>query len=505
MIDKEKFFSAAIISAIPIEISAIEFHVKKFHRDDKPDGSVYRFGFIDGEKCKWKLYIVESQSGQVLAGQEINTCLSNLKPNVILFIGVAGGDPEKTSVGDLVIPDFIFYFESAKISKDRYFPRFMTQSPSRRLMQAARYEARAKTWQNRIPTGRPNADVPVWFGPIASGDKVITSTTSHEWSAIKSHNDKCLAVEMEGFVFLLSSFHKDLPAIVIRGISDVIDDKNSQDVEHDTRQRIAAERAAAFGIELISNLNTEFLKISEEVDVKIHFRADVEIAMSALGDIKRSLDNIKVELIEIKPTHSFYMSIRTLTVGACLLRSSFYGGCLSEYLSVPVADVESDVKRTGDEEFDIALDSIERINSENDKKREDARAILREYIQRNKKFSRSILNLTGNTIYRIKDEEIIRVDSIVMNMGSRQVWRNMQLIYLSDQEFRCLEFLMRNPGIVLSRDRLEEAIWGQSGHVGRGALANIIRRLRKSLGAHGDDDIISTKRSHGYRLLRENH
>ena len=191
-----RVFRAAIISAIPVEISALAYHFRHFFRDDHADGSVYRYGFIDGKSVRWKVYVVESQPGQVIAGQEMNTCLNNIDPSILLFLGVAGGDPKKTNIGDLVIPESIFYYESGKVTPTNFLPRFPSQSPSRRLVQAARFEAHSKAWQRRIPTGKPNIDVSIWFGPIASGDKVITSTTSHEWSAIKSHNDKCLAVEM---------------------------------------------------------------------------------------------------------------------------------------------------------------------------------------------------------------------------------------------------------------------------------------------------------------------
>jgi DNA-binding response OmpR family regulator len=69
---------------------------------------------------------------------------------------------------------------------------------------------------------------------------------------------------------------------------------------------------------------------------------------------------------------------------------------------------------------------------------------------------------------------------------------------LTRTEFALLHLLLRNPGRVFSRDYLLETIWCGKYEVGDRSVDNTILRLRKKLGALGDD--IETVWGVGYRL-----
>lgn len=69
---------------------------------------------------------------------------------------------------------------------------------------------------------------------------------------------------------------------------------------------------------------------------------------------------------------------------------------------------------------------------------------------------------------------------------------------LTRTEFALLQLLLRNPGRVFSRDYLLETVWCGKYEVGDRSVDNTILRLRKKLGALGDD--IETVWSVGYRL-----
>lgn len=72
-------------------------------------------------------------------------------------------------------------------------------------------------------------------------------------------------------------------------------------------------------------------------------------------------------------------------------------------------------------------------------------------------------------------------------------------VALSAREFAILEALMQNPGTVLSRSQLEEAVYGWGDEVGSNAVEVHLHHLRKKLGA----DRIRNVRGVGYRMAED--
>ncbi|HVA36774.1 MAG TPA: response regulator transcription factor [Candidatus Dormibacteraeota bacterium] len=71
-------------------------------------------------------------------------------------------------------------------------------------------------------------------------------------------------------------------------------------------------------------------------------------------------------------------------------------------------------------------------------------------------------------------------------------------IALTGREFELLEYLVRNAGIALARDRIEEAVWGATFEAASNVLDVFIRRLRRKLG--DAEGAVETIRGFGYRL-----
>ena len=105
-------------------------------------------------------------------------------------------------------------------------------------------------------------------------------------------------------------------------------------------------------------------------------------------------------------------------------------------------------------------------------------------------------------------EDRARAGDIVIDRVARRVKRGGEEVRLGPTEFRLLDYFMRHPGRVFSREQLLNAVWGSDVYVETRTVDVHIGRLRRALaqsgargGALGDDgDPIRTVRSAGYSL-----
>ena len=71
---------------------------------------------------------------------------------------------------------------------------------------------------------------------------------------------------------------------------------------------------------------------------------------------------------------------------------------------------------------------------------------------------------------------------------------------LDQQKYNLLNFFIKNPTRVYSREQLLNQVWGNEIYVETRTVDVHIRRLRKAINLDGKDDLIRTVRSAGYAL-----
>jgi len=89
----------------------------------------------------------------------------------------------------------------------------------------------------------------------------------------------------------------------------------------------------------------------------------------------------------------------------------------------------------------------------------------------------------------------LRVDLL-----GRRAWRAGKKIELSSREFALLEYLMRHPGQVLSRQQILSAVWGYDFDPGSNVVDVYVRYLRSKIDRPEDPSPIETVRGSGYRF-----
>jgi len=97
-------------------------------------------------------------------------------------------------------------------------------------------------------------------------------------------------------------------------------------------------------------------------------------------------------------------------------------------------------------------------------------------------------------------EDEVRCGDIVIDRVGHRVKRAGREVHLGPTEFRLLDYLMRHPGRVLSREQLLDAVWGSDVYVEARTVDVHIGRLRKALNLPQTDDPIRTVRAAGYAL-----
>ncbi len=97
-----------------------------------------------------------------------------------------------------------------------------------------------------------------------------------------------------------------------------------------------------------------------------------------------------------------------------------------------------------------------------------------------------------------KSREFLRAGDIVMDTEKREVSCNKEPIFLTYKEFELLKYLIVNKGIVLSRDKIMEKVWGFDFQGESRTVDMHIKTIRAKLGKKSS--IIKTVRNVGYKI-----
>ena len=260
---------AVIITALPVEYQAVRQHITALH-EEVHKGTVYECGIF----LSWQVGIVEIGAGNAGAAFETERAISYFQPEIILFVGVAGGLKD-VILGDVVCATKIYAYESGK-SHNTFEARPTVWTSTYDMEQRARAEARKSDWQQRVTNRSPSLRVLV--APIAAGEKVISSTRSDTYQFLRSHYSDAVAVEMEGHGFLQAVHaNQSVSALVIRGISDLI--YNKSEADSTGYQKIAAENASAFAFEILSKL-AKYRHQSGQVSLQPQVQTPLSVASS---------------------------------------------------------------------------------------------------------------------------------------------------------------------------------------------------------------------------------
>jgi len=103
---------------------------------------------------------------------------------------------------------------------------------------------------------------------------------------------------------------------------------------------------------------------------------------------------------------------------------------------------------------------------------------------------------------RSRPAERLRFAGVELEPASRTAWRGERKLSLTATEFDLLEYLLRHPHQVLSREQLLAAVWGDEPD-NDNVVAVYVGYLRQKLEQDGEPRLLHTVRGSGYALKED--
>lgn len=120
-----------------------------------------------------------------------------------------------------------------------------------------------------------------------------------------------------------------------------------------------------------------------------------------------------------------------------------------------------------------------------------------------KPFSFNVLLARIRAMLRVKEKflgNVMELSDLSIDTNKRIVKRGNDIIELSSKEYSILEFLMRNKGIVISKEKIGENIWNYDYEGTTDVIKVYIHHLRKKIDDKYDKKLLHTIKNLGYVL-----
>ena len=111
---------------------------------------------------------------------------------------------------------------------------------------------------------------------------------------------------------------------------------------------------------------------------------------------------------------------------------------------------------------------------------------------------RAMLRVKGNITGAVLEIADLSVDTV-----ARVVKRGDTVIELSSKEYSVLEYLMRNKGIIVSKEKIEENIWNYEYEGSSDVIKVYIHHLRKKIDDNFDKKLLHTIKNVGYVIKED--
>ena len=203
------------------------------------DPADYYEGTINTDNGALKVVAaVSNRMGMTSSSILASKIIFNFKPRYIAMIGICAGINEKCELGDVIVEDPAWNYQSGKINSHTLgFEIDPHQLPIRHIIKR-RFDSLSednellekikKEW----PADKPRTDLKIHVGPMASGSQVIANSDTVD--DIKKQQRKLIGIDMEIYGVYAAAEEAILPQpdyFSIKGVSDYANSEKSDDYQ----------------------------------------------------------------------------------------------------------------------------------------------------------------------------------------------------------------------------------------------------------------------------------
>lgn len=234
------------VTALPLEREAVLSHLSAVRYDGEIQADV---GTWPKESPLATIHVIVTGAGNINATAALGRITQKRNFAAAYFVGVCGGIKD-FAIGDVIFGTKVYHYEGGKEDEKGYRPRPKAEETDYELVQLAIRVA--SNWRSTTGSKAGSA-------VIASGESVLASREddAHNFKVIRNAYNDAQAVDMEAYGFMLTARRARITnALVIRGVSDLVKDKEQADQKGN--QPLAAQNAASFAFALLAaSLNKE--------------------------------------------------------------------------------------------------------------------------------------------------------------------------------------------------------------------------------------------------------
>lgn len=244
-----------VLTALPLELDAVRALLADPETVVTPTGSRFVAGTMQGKGTFWRVHVAEIGMGNAASAVETTAAVGHLSPRLVVFVGVAGGlKPSDQRRGDVVVADRVYALHSGKETDDGFSSRPVSFPAPHRLQELVREVAR--DWRPSLD-GMRRRPPRAHLKPIVAGEVVLAGENTELRRRIAKMHGDAAAIDMESFGTYTAAHRTDVPALAVRGLSDMVGDK--QPGTDGLWQPRAARAAAAFLADLLAAAGEEDL------------------------------------------------------------------------------------------------------------------------------------------------------------------------------------------------------------------------------------------------------
>lgn len=235
------------LSAFPPELQSLKNLLSNTQRQlDKVGGLSYEYQTYKNHD----IYFSYTGIGTAAAGLVLASLTQHLQPDLVVFIGTAGGVANHLKIGDLIIAsevvDIDIYnlhdavkntpFESSLINPHTQKPIPQVYAGNYILKQAINIS--------------PSMNINLFIDRIGTTNYFPSPTFMFD--TIKKLN--ITAIDMESAVFYQASWLLGINTLVIRAVSNLLDSKGDDPNIHESNVSLCADNLASYSRQLLDNL-----------------------------------------------------------------------------------------------------------------------------------------------------------------------------------------------------------------------------------------------------------